>query len=795
MPCKRVGTGERGSGTGSKLVQESVARELLRTSQFYPPRKVDAILASSFGECGPEPWVASSLLSGLAKARRSDLAASVLEWLMRSGFETSVFEYSAVMIAHAKCGEWKEAIELLASMASVTVESDTVVCNAAISACGRSGAWPSALEILEVMVRTSMNTSTNTYNAALSSCEKVGAWLRALLLVDAMLKAQVETDTITQNAAISACGKGDAWMTSLGGFDAMMCCAIEADVITSSAAMSACGKAFMWSRTMELIRVAAYRTLVLDTVCCGAAISACEKIGLWKNAFVILGQIEQARLQVSTIAVSAAISACELCGDWAKALGLLFWMGQQEVRTNIITYNAIISACGKGDAWQLAIDILRKAHEVQLQVDVVTFSATISACRKGMAWGHAIALLVKMDSLTLEANVITLNAAIGSCESGRVWRETLSSLMGVRRRGLEPDLITFIGSVRASQMSERWEHALAVLRSAQCELDAASLCDLAWAFADLGVYDVTLMRTIADVAISRVNLLSLESLSDLAWAFASLVVADAVLFDALALRFTSRLKKLYVQGNFDNRSRFLTMNIGRMIWACRFANIGNEALDIQASAAVQRIGRALDAPLSLRGLDEAPAQSSKSAWDPVACEQAGEPEVLVDCSDLLVVLKPSDWDVDETAAASAVLSLSDMMQARSPPRRWAPLRDIEHRCGFLHRLDVPSSGLILVAKTYEAYYGLQLQLNAGSLARDYYVLGHGLWVSAREEVSTRVYESLARVTWSRVCRRGKPSVTRVKAAAHCTPCMRRGLAAAWEVELELALAPVALAPT
>ena len=33
--------------------------------------------------------------------------------------------------------------------------------------------------------------------------------------------------------------------------------------------------------------------------------------------------------------------------------------------------------------------------------------------------------------------------------------------------------------------------------------------------------------------------------------------------------------------------------------------------------------------------------------------------------------------------------------------------DVQHHHGFLHRLDVPSSGLILVAKTYSAYYDLQ----------------------------------------------------------------------------------------
>ncbi|CAE7568365.1 unnamed protein product, partial [Symbiodinium pilosum] len=51
--------------------------------------------------------------------------------------------------------------------------------------------------------------------------------------------------------------------------------------------------------------------------------------------------------------------------------------------------------------------------------------------------------------------------------------------------------------------------------------------------------------------------------------------------------------------------------------------------------------------------------------------------------------------------------------------------DSAHWHGFLHRLDVPCSGMILVATRYEAFYDLQLQLHTGDLERDYAVLCRG----------------------------------------------------------------------
>ena len=65
------------------------------------------------------------------------------------------------------------------------------------------------------------------------------------------------------------------------------------------------------------------------------------------------------------------------------------------------------------------------------------------------------------------------------------------------------------------------------------------------------------------------------------------------------------------------------------------------------------------------------------------------------------------------------------------------MQDVEHNYGFLHRLDVPSSGLILLARNYEAFYDLQLQLYSGLMLRDYTVLCHG--VLRRFFLTTRLF--------------------------------------------------------
>ena len=93
---------------------------------------------------------------------------------------------------------------------------------------------------------------------------------------------------------------------------------------------------------------------------------------------------------------------------------------------------------------------------------------------------------------------------------------------------------------------------------------------------------------------------------------------------------------------------------------------------------------------------------------------------LVDLPDRSVLFKPPGWEVYGGHVES---QLSDFVKASFGN---APIfYDVQHNFGFLHRLDVPSSGLILVAKTYEAFYDMQVQLHAGEMHRDYTVLCHG----------------------------------------------------------------------
>ena len=152
----------------------------------------------------------------------------------------------------------------------------------------------------------------------------------------------------------------------------------------------------------------------------------------------------------------------------------------------------------------------------------------------------------------------------------------------------------------------------------------------------------------------------------------------------------------------------------------------------------------------------------------------GEPVIAAELLDIIVLAKPPGWEVERnTLHTEPPLDdpLDDhlfqlqwfLISLSRPPAIWF---DRSHHFGFLHRLDIPGSGLILVAKTYEAYYRLLVQLNANQIVRDYVVLCHG-WVSqAKRTVATPVHWTPGNPAPSQVSSGGKPSVTNIRVVAH-----------------------------
>lgn len=160
-----------------------------------------------------------------------------------------------------------------------------------------------------------------------------------------------------------------------------------------------------------------------------------------------------------------------------------------------------------------------------------------------------------------------------------------------------------------------------------------------------------------------------------------------------------------------------------------------------------------------------------------------EPKVIFEDKDLLVLEKPAgmvvnrsdttkgertvqDW-VEEHLGVPRGVRVSRVPQGDSSTRDTrgtfvTPRDTFIQRAGIVHRLDKETSGILLVAKTLEAFVNLQAQFKERKVQKTYVALAHG----KIEPIEGEINVAVGRLPWNRkrfgVLSGGRESVTKYK---------------------------------
>ncbi|CAE8619200.1 unnamed protein product [Polarella glacialis] len=471
----------------------------------------------------------------------------------------------------------------------------------------------------------------------------------------------------------------------------------------------------------------------------------------------------EAMVVPNQITYNAAISAGSKGGQWQLALTLLSLMPDRGLLPDEITYSASISACSKGAQWQMAVNLLNLMPEARLVPNATPYNAALSACEKGGQWQLGLNLLSRMPEARVVPDETTYSVAISMCERSQELEQGLQLLWESKERVGSLSIAFFPGNLARlsvhdpdiiSDAFDEVAFKLSVSQPAPPELSI-----IAWSFGMLGVNNPTLFQALVIQAVPQLESFTMRDLLKLAWGFAASGVHVEIL-KAIQSEVTTRLELVDLMSFSElSRKAFLQETLG-LLWASNFAGYCSNKLLASARLVIRQAGANMDGahgPSSLpayESMGELPCTEA-GQWQP-----AGKPQIILDLPDRLVIFKPPGWEVH---SQHTDLQLSSFLQA-TLGKHFAITRDEEYQCGFLHRLDLPSSGLVLAAKTYEAYYDLQVQLNAGEIARDYVILCHGWMRPSLKDINAKVYWRGLPPTIAGD--KGKPSLTRLKVTAH-----------------------------
>lgn len=166
-------------------------------------------------------------------------------------------------------------------------------------------------------------------------------------------------------------------------------------------------------------------------------------------------------------------------------------------------------------------------------------------------------------------------------------------------------------------------------------------------------------------------------------------------------------------------SRFAN-HLCQIIWSLSFAGrLGAGTMAEELRALLLTTGQKLDRQWRLyQGSIE--TRTVSMALPPTSAGRVAvkEPELALKLRGISVVLKPPNWEVDAKGQlSSSGLYLSHFMQRESLPDISPVLLLPDFEYGFVHRLDVPSSGLVLTGTHFEGYALLQWQMHTYAIER------------------------------------------------------------------------------
>eukprot|EP00439_Symbiodinium_sp_Y106_P051818 s1684_g6.t3 len=652
------------------------------------------------------PRAATAFLSTI---QDGEVALGALRGLLEGSLEANAFHYNSVISACAKSGRWQLGAEIFGELQHKAVPLTSSSYGTAVALCtsaAPAALWPTVFHLLCGLRRVSLQLDQICLNAAMHACTEAGQWRSTLQL----LKISMPND-ITFNSAVNACGSARKWEVGVRFFSRMMVLRLLSER-SYGVLVDLCGRSTAWRLALQLCRSAA--------------------------------------VQPNPITLNAATTACGKASQWSAALQLLR-------APDVIGCNAAMSACEKSGQWQAALHL----SDLQPAADVVSFSAAISAVGQSNLWPATVELLDSMLQQQVKPNSVICTAA--SCafkgQTGQwqkaFWLRSHQTKTGPRERS--SPLCELAWRLAQPGARPRSEEIARLVQQARreplAELRPVELSVLVWSFASLSVSDFAVDRFVNAVEhCGGFQNFRTSDLARLSWSLTSLRRASAVLED-LQKEFLHRLRCEDVDAEF-------AVSALTLLWSGSFAGWLPKWTAIEMEGSLAEFGRSCDTALA-----GAPAGAPAGALAPIVAarhsaehpdpprDAAGEvrghargsrepkePYLVLSLADLAVVQKPPEWQVDdrEDSEPHERGLLSAYVQALFPRCRKL-FTHLGRSRGFLHRLDVPSSGLILVAKSHEAWYRLKVQAACGGIRRDYIALCHGWMGAGRQEISARVH--------------------------------------------------------
>ncbi|CAE7202513.1 TBCK [Symbiodinium necroappetens] len=679
-----------------------------------------------------------------ASTQSWEAALSLLLALQGARAARDVVSFSALFGALGVGKRWPFAGRALQQMREKDIDSDVVCANAAANACAQGGVWQAAWSFLQDLCMLSLRTDQGLVSSTISGTrvdaelDKEGcAWIFALRILGHSQDVALPPSAVSRSNALCTCGKSAAWEASLRLFESLQLTTVEPDSVCHTVTINAWQAGDRWRHASVALEAMPCERLSTDAFAHGAALYGGRVGAAWAAASAMLHAMQSGGLRASAPSDTAAIGHLAREGQWLQAVQYFAKVQMQQSSVEATSCCVAIRACQQASTWDWALAALSAGRDADCN------AAALGACRNGRQWIRSASLLMEMLAFAVKLDIASSTSAASAASAAGEWSRALSLLCHaatsravldeksflityqlLRQSGQEalglvldfeelasaqfvsfmPWALASMGGASAEDMHGTMaEAAAAIRREAPTPMALASLW---WSASMLGVTSPSFARTLSKYARQQVDAFRFSELLMVLWGACGSAKDQQVQL-AFQREAADRLDKLDWASLPRPMQIAWTLDCLGSLWACTFSRTLTADAHHRIRAALLRFGGMLDR------IQETIVPKTPGRQRLVHDES--QPAIVLDAWDSVVLFKPADYEVhDENSDLPQLSCFMSAMFCNKLPI----LHDEEHEHGFLHRLDVPSSGLILAAKSFECYYDLQVQLVTGQILRD-----------------------------------------------------------------------------
>lgn len=351
--------------------------------------------------------VSSKLIPMYVECGELSIARQVFDEISKSNYR----RWIALTGAYAKCGFYRQALDILWEMLAEGVKPNNFVLPSALKACGHLFEWQTGQEIHGFSLRSSFGCDVYVGSALIDMYSKCGFVGKARKVYDNM----IDKDLVCVNVMIAGYVHAGMVKEALGLVEDMQVMKLRPNVVTWNTLIAGFSQAGDSLMVDELFQVMRNNKIEPDVVSWTSIISGLVKNFKNDEAFVTFRKMMAYGCFPNTNTVSSLLSACANVANvtWGKEIhGFALVCGLEQ---DIYVQSAVIDMYAKCGCISQAATLFHK----MIRRNTPTWNSMIFGYANHGYCNEAIELFKRMEMEEAEKlDHLTLTAVLTACSHG-----------------------------------------------------------------------------------------------------------------------------------------------------------------------------------------------------------------------------------------------------------------------------------------------------------------------------------------------------------------------------------------